>query len=229
MLAAFTIPYGALQLLVGPLGDGIGKPRVLVCALIGYALATFGCAFAANLADLTLLRACAGACSAGLIPVCLAYIADGTSYEERQVTLGRFLMGVVLAQMLAGPIGGAFGQFITWRGVFLMLSAAALLLAVLIGLCMKDLPQRPAGQSVGAGDLCRPAAARPDPAAAGDPWWTGSRSPAPFRSSRLICTRSTPCPTRPPGWCSPASESAPSPTSPMRAGCCAGSASTGWC
>jgi predicted MFS family arabinose efflux permease len=148
VLAAFTIPYGALQLVVGPLGDRIGKPRVLAFALIGYALATAGCALAANLPQLILLRACAGACSAGLIPVCLAYIADGTRYEERQVTLSRFLTGVVAAQMLAGPVGGAFGQFVTWRGVFLLLSAAALVLAGLLLLRMKDLSGQPRGQRI---------------------------------------------------------------------------------
>lgn len=151
VLAAFTIPYGALQLVVGPLGDRIGKPRVLVFALVGYALATAGCAFAASLTELTLLRAAAGACSAGLIPVCLAYIADGTSYEVRQITLSRFLTGVVLAQMLAGPVGGAFGQFVSWRGVFLLLSAAALALAALFLLRLDDLSQKPPGQSVAIG------------------------------------------------------------------------------
>ena len=154
VLAAFTIPYGALQLVVGPLGDRIGKLRVLVFALLGYALATVGCALAANLPELILLRACAGACSAGLIPVCLAYIADGTRYEERQIKLSRFLTGVVLAQMLAGPVGGAFGQFVTWRGVFLLLSAAALALAALIGLRLKDLSQRPVSEPVTRAMMC---------------------------------------------------------------------------
>lgn len=129
VLAAFTVPYGLLQLVMGPVADRVGKIRVLIGALIGYAAATAGCAFAADLEALTAMRAVAGGASAGLIPVCLAYIGDNTPYEVRQITLSRFLAGVVFAQILAGPIGGVFGEFISWRGVFLLLAGAALLLA----------------------------------------------------------------------------------------------------
>jgi predicted MFS family arabinose efflux permease len=143
VLAAFTLPYGMLQLVIGPVADRVGKARVLTWALVAYAAATTGCAFAPNLQSLTLLRAVSGGASAGLIPVCLAYIADATAYHERQVTLSRFLGGVVFAQILAGPIGGAFGQFITWRGVFLLLAAAALVLAASAQWYLHRLPAAP--------------------------------------------------------------------------------------
>ncbi len=147
VLAAFTIPYGLLQLVLGPLADRVGKARVLVGALVAYAAATTGCALAPDLESLTLLRVFAGGASAGLIPVCLAYIGDTTSYHERQVTLSRFLSGVVLAQILAGPIGGVFGQFISWRGVFLVLAGAALLLALSFARHLRRHPPAP---------ICRP-------------------------------------------------------------------------
>jgi predicted MFS family arabinose efflux permease len=132
ILAAFTIPYGLFQLVVGPLADRVGKARVLSGALLAYSAATAGCAMAGSLPALTVLRALSGGASAGLIPVCLAYIADATPYASRQITLSRFLMGVVMAQIIAGPIGGVFGEFITWRGMFLLLAAAALTLAVIV-------------------------------------------------------------------------------------------------
>lgn len=133
VLAAFTVPYGLLQLVIGPLADRVGKARVLTGALLAYSCATFGCALADNLGELTLLRALSGGASAGLIPVCLALIADNTAYADRQVRMSRFLTGVVLAQVAAGPVGGAFGEFITWRGIFLLLAAAAAVLAMLVG------------------------------------------------------------------------------------------------
>ena len=145
ILPAFTIPYGLLQLLVGPLADRVGKPRVLVMALLAYCAATAGCAMATGLLPLTLLRVCAGAASAGLIPVCLAYIGDGTSYANRQVALSRFLMGVVFAQVLAGPIGGLLGQFASWRDVFLLLALAAFILAVLIVVRLRGFPRQQRG------------------------------------------------------------------------------------
>ena len=142
LVAAFTLPYGLNQIVLGPVGDRFGKLRVMLGALAGYALATTGCALAGNLTALTVMRAVAGASSAGLIPVSLAYIGDSVPYAERQATLGRFLTAVVLAQMIAGPLGGAFGEYLGWRGVFLLLAGSAVVVAVTLAVRMRELPDR---------------------------------------------------------------------------------------
>lgn len=142
LISAFTLPYGLNQLLLGPIGDKYGKLRVMLGALIGYALSTAACSMAGDLPTLTVLRACAGASSAGLIPVSLAYIADAVPYEQRQVVLSRFLFGVVIALTMAGPIGGLFGEYIGWRGVFALLSASALTVACLLAWQIRALPDR---------------------------------------------------------------------------------------
>ena len=143
VVAAFTLPYGLLQLVIGPLGDRVGKLRVLLVALLAYALATGACALASNLPMLTLLRMAAGAASGGLIPVGMAYIGDAVPYGQRQVVLSRFLNGAVMAMILAGPFGGVFGQYFGWRGVFLLLAAAALGVAAVLAFRMADLPDPP--------------------------------------------------------------------------------------
>ena len=142
VIAAFTLPYGLNQLVLGPVGDRFGKLRVMLGALVGYAVFTGLCAVATSLPGLTLMRACAGAASAGLIPVGMAYIGDAVPYEQRQVTLSRFLTGIVLAQTLAGPVGGVFGQYVGWRGVFLVLSGLAIALAAVLARRIRGLPDR---------------------------------------------------------------------------------------
>ncbi len=133
IVAAFTLPYGLNQLLLGPVGDRFGKLRVMFFALLAYAVATALCAAAPSLSSLTLARGCAGAASAGLIPIGLAYIADNVPYAGRQVAMARLLNGIVLAQIFAGPFGGLFGQYVGWRGVFVVLAAVALVVAGLLG------------------------------------------------------------------------------------------------
>lgn len=140
VVAAFSISYGCLQLLLGPLSDSIGKMRVMTLALIGYAAFTGFSALATSVPWLALLRACSGAASAGLIPVCLAYIGDAVPYERRQITLSRFLTGVMLAQTIAGPMSGICGEYVGWRGVFLILSGSALVLAAVLRAQMFRLP-----------------------------------------------------------------------------------------
>jgi len=142
VVAAFTFPYGLCQLLLGPVGDRIGKLRVIFGALIAYAVATGACAFADSLHALTLLRVFAGAASAGLIPVGMAYIGDFVPYESRQVTLSRFMTGIVMAPVLAGPIGGVFGEYIGWRSIFLVLSAGALIVTAFLYARLRSLPDR---------------------------------------------------------------------------------------
>ena len=143
LVAAFTLPYGLFQIIIGPIGDRVGKLRVMLVALLGYCLATAGCAFSTGLPMLTVLRVMAGASSAGLIPMGLAYIGDAVPYAERQAALGRFLNGAVLAQVLAGPLGGVFGQYIGWRGVFLLLSACALVAAAVLSSRLGELHDPP--------------------------------------------------------------------------------------
>jgi len=142
LVAAFSFFYGLCQIVLGPIGDRFGKLRLMLGALVGYAIFTAACGLAPNLDYLTALRACAGAASAGLIPVCLAYIGDSVPYEIRQATLSRFLMGVMLAQALAGPLGGTFGEFLGWQGVFVLLGAAGLLTAAGLAVRIRELPDR---------------------------------------------------------------------------------------
>jgi YNFM family putative membrane transporter len=145
VVAAYTLPYGACQLLLGPLGDRFGKMRVIHWAMIANTLACVLCGVAASLHALTLGRVAAGAASAAIIPVAMAYIGDAVAYSERQVTLSRFLNGLVLAQMLAGPVGGVFGEYIGWRGVFLLLAAGSAAATVVLGLRLRGLPDRRGG------------------------------------------------------------------------------------
>lgn len=142
VVAAYTLPYGICQIFLGPLGDRFGKLRVIAIALVAYTLTTGACAFASGLPMLTVLRMLAGGASAAIIPIGMAMIADAVSYQDRQVTLSRFLNGIVLAQIMAGPIGGVFGQYLGWRGVFVLLAAGAMVVSALLILRLKRFPDR---------------------------------------------------------------------------------------
>ena len=140
IIAAFTLPYGLNQLVLGPFGDRFGKLRVILWSLGFYAVFTGACALASDVPSLAVLRVFAGASSAGIIPVGMAFIGDAVPYAERQVTLSKFLTGIVLAQVLAGPVGGVFGQYVGWRGVFVLLGGAAVLVAVAFWWRVRNLP-----------------------------------------------------------------------------------------
>ncbi|NDJ20566.1 MFS transporter [Nostoc sp. B(2019)] len=132
IISAYTIPYGLFQLVYGPLGDRIGKLKVITAALIAFAIGTAICAFVSNIVLLTLLRFLTGMAAAGIIPITLAYIGDNFPYEERQAAIGKYLSALVLGQILGGSLGGIFGEYIGWRDIFLLFGIVSLGIAVLL-------------------------------------------------------------------------------------------------
>jgi len=144
IVAGFMLPYGLGQLVTGPLGDRFGKVRVACLALFLYGLAQIGCAFTLGLPLLIAMRAMSGLFAGAIIPLLLAHIGDTVPYGERQETIGRFLTGMVMAQMLTGPIAGIIGEFTGWRGAFVVLGALAvgvsLLMASRFGRTLWQLP-----------------------------------------------------------------------------------------
>lgn len=125
IVSAYALPYGVCQLIYGPLGDRLGKLRVMTAALAVFALGTAACAFAPNLPALAALRMLTGAAAAALIPLSMAYIGDHFAYGERQVALGQFLALLGLGQVLGASLGGVFGGYLSWRAVFLLSGVVA--------------------------------------------------------------------------------------------------------
>jgi len=126
LIACFMLPYGLGQAVLGPLGDRLGKLKVVCVAVVLYGLCVTGCAAAPGLSALVWLRAASGLFAGAVIPLMMAYLGDVVPYAERQETLGRFLTGMVMAQMLTGPVSGVIGERGGWRMSFVVLGLFAI-------------------------------------------------------------------------------------------------------
>jgi predicted MFS family arabinose efflux permease len=126
VVAGFMLAYGAGQLVTGPLGDRYGKLRVAAIALLLYGLGLAASTLAWDLASMTLLRTGTGLVAGAVIPLAIAWIGDAVPYEDRQATIGRFLTGMVMAQLLIGPLSGVVAELAGWRASFLMLAILAI-------------------------------------------------------------------------------------------------------
>lgn len=123
MVAAFTLAYGLAQPVLGPLGDRFGKLRLIAVCMACYGAATVAAALAPTLGTLIAARAVAGVFAGGLIPVAIALIGDATTYANRQATLGRFMTGMVLSNLITAPLAGIAGDVVGWRPLFALLGA----------------------------------------------------------------------------------------------------------
>jgi predicted MFS family arabinose efflux permease len=133
VITAFALGYGGLQLVNGPLGDRIGKYRMVFWLIAISAAGNLACALAPSLALLVAARFATGASVGAVIPIAMAWIGDAVPYERRQPVLARFLIGHMLGIGLAATAAGWLGEVAGWRSVFAVLAglyvAVALLLA----------------------------------------------------------------------------------------------------
>jgi predicted MFS family arabinose efflux permease len=132
VVTAFTLAYGLFQIVHGPLGDRIGKLRVIGGATLLASAASLGCAYAPTLGALAALRFATGIGAAAIVPLALAWIGDNTQYEKRQATLGRFLSFILMGQILGPALGGALAEFIGWRRVFDVMAAVFLSVSIVL-------------------------------------------------------------------------------------------------
>ncbi len=128
----FTLAYGVFQLVYGPLGDRIGRIRVVVVALFLAAACSVGCALSGSLATLALFRFLTGMTTAAVIPLGMTFVADRVPFENRQAVLGRFISGVLLGQTFGPLLGGVFIDTVGWRGAFAVLALCYGLMGALL-------------------------------------------------------------------------------------------------
>lgn len=142
-VTAFTVGYGLFQLLYGPLGDRIGKLRVMSVALALSALATTLCAWTDSVNALAVLRFMAGMTAGAIVPLSIAHIGDTVQYDTRQTTIGRFLSATMMGQIVGGSLAGMFAEYFGWRLAFIAFGVTGILVALRLGVSGARAP-RPA-------------------------------------------------------------------------------------
>ena len=133
VVTAYTLAFGSLLLLGGRLGDFIGRKKILIYSLIGFAGASAFGGIANNQGELFAARTLQGVFGAALAPAALAIISvTFTDPKERARAFG--VIGAISAGGAAiGLIaGGILTQYFSWRwclGVNLPIAIFAALLA----------------------------------------------------------------------------------------------------
>jgi len=128
----FALAYGSTQLFFGPLGDRVGRLRVIVVAIAIAAASSVACAIAPSLSLLITGRVATGAFAAAAIPLSLGWIGDNVRFEDRQPILARYLIGQMLGMTTGQVGGGVLADLVGWRFAFwviaLLFAGAAVML-----------------------------------------------------------------------------------------------------
>ncbi len=132
VISSYALPYGLFQLLYGPVGDRVGKIRVMAACLAIFSFGTFACAFVPNIPVFASLRFLTGVAAAAVIPMSLGYIGDKFPYQDRQIALGRFMSALMIGQIVGSTLGGIFGQYLGWRYIFVFFGLVSLVVSALL-------------------------------------------------------------------------------------------------
>lgn len=129
VITVFTIAYGAMQLIYGPLGERFERFRIIFLAVLACAIGSVGAALAPTLDLLLASRILSGVAGAGIIPLSMSWIADQVPAERRQATLARFFSGQILGMVFGQLVGGWCVELGAWRPAFLVLAGLYLAIA----------------------------------------------------------------------------------------------------
>ncbi len=126
------------QLVIGPLSDVFGRRRPLLVGLAVHLLASLLAAAAPNIAVLSVVRVLQGFAGAAISVVALATVRDLFSGSAVARTMSRLMLVIGLAPILAPTLGGFVLQLTDWRGIFVVLAVAALLLSAVAFLGLRE-------------------------------------------------------------------------------------------
>lgn len=137
-LSGFFIGISLGQLLYGPLLDRFGRKKPLFIGLCVYILASAGCAVAASIDQLILLRViqAIGSCAATVASV--AMVRDLFPVKDNAKVFSLLLLVVGVSPMIAPTVGGYVTAAFGWHAVFMILTVMGIAILAATVLWLPD-------------------------------------------------------------------------------------------
>ncbi|MFC7736489.1 MFS transporter [Roseomonas sp. GCM10028921] len=146
LASAFALPYALIQPFLGPVGDALGKRRIIGLATLLTGLALVACALTPSLGLLFGFRALAGAAAGGIYPLVIATFGDRVPLEGRQVALSRLLAFSTAGQIAGGVVSGLVHGLVDWRGIIGGGAVAVLAMGLVLWWDLRREPDPPPGR-----------------------------------------------------------------------------------
>ncbi|MDC0738039.1 multidrug effflux MFS transporter [Cognatishimia sp. SS12] len=137
-LTVYFVAFGIAQLVYGPWADQVGRKLPLYVGLGIFTAASVGCALAPSIGSLIAFRALQGLGGAVLMVVPRAIIRDMYTGPEATKLMALVMLVISVSPMLAPLAGSGLIAFGSWRLIFWMLCAAAMVSLLLTALALPE-------------------------------------------------------------------------------------------
>ncbi len=116
----YLLALAVLLIVGGKMGDRFGRKRVFIAGIVGFALASLGCALSGSIELLIFFRVLQGVAGALLLPSTLAILRATFPPEQLNQAVGIWGGSSALA-VASGPIiGGLLVEHVSWESIFLL-------------------------------------------------------------------------------------------------------------
>ncbi|HEY8591305.1 MAG TPA: multidrug effflux MFS transporter [Sphingomicrobium sp.] len=130
VVVAYMAGFGSTQLIWGPLADRFGRKPILAAGVTLYAIFALLCGFASSFPMLIAGRVAMGASAAVTRVLVVAMVRDLFEAEAMARVMSLVFMVFMLVPVLAPNFGQAILLFASWRAIFYVLGAYALIMFV---------------------------------------------------------------------------------------------------
>ncbi|NRO96276.1 MFS transporter [Paraburkholderia sp. NMBU_R16] len=129
LVSGFSIAYAVASPLMGRISDRYGRRRTICWGLLAFAAANLGTVCASSFTLALLSRIFAGISVSAISPSIYAAVGDAAPEGRRAHWISIAVSGLLTALWTSAPLGALLAHVMPWRAVFILLSAAAFVLA----------------------------------------------------------------------------------------------------
>jgi MFS family permease len=138
---SFALFYAAMGIPVAALADRFNRVRLIGIACLIWSGFTAACGMATSFAHLAMLRFGVGVGEAGGTAPSVSVLADYYPPERRALVIGLFTLNGPVGVFIGAAFGGWAAATVGWRGAFVMIGLAGVVLAPLLTFIVRE-PER---------------------------------------------------------------------------------------
>jgi EmrB/QacA subfamily drug resistance transporter len=120
VIESYGLFLSALILVGGALGDSLGRRKMFLLGVLGFAVASAGCGFSSSIQSLLVWRSVQGIAAAFLVPGSLAIISSFFDEKSRGKAIGTWAGFTTITTAFGPVLGGWLIEHASWHWIFFL-------------------------------------------------------------------------------------------------------------